>query len=113
MRRDLQLDLFMSELLVVGLFVWGRWSWDAALMTIVSLIILFQLLARLNEERRHWVSTVMGAAWGFAGAFALVSLKASAITCAVFAPAIAIVGYAIHFVALERMRSNQAIGGDR
>jgi hypothetical protein len=111
--RDRQLDLFLFELLIAASFVWLRWGWDAALLSLVGLIAVFTLLARLGTEARHWVCTVMGGAWGFAAAFVLVSAKASAVTCAIFAPTIAAIGYAIHFVALERMRAQQAIAGGR
>jgi hypothetical protein len=60
MRRDRQLDLFSFELMIAGLFVWLRWGWDAALLSVVSLIAVFGLLARLDAEAKHWVFTVWG-----------------------------------------------------
>jgi len=110
MPRVRQSDLFSLEVVVIGFIVWLRWGWDSALLTSIGLITLFALLARLGDEMTNWICTLIGAGWGFGAAFVLITAKASIVTCAVFAPMAAIVGFAIHFVAFEHFKASQETG---
>jgi hypothetical protein len=99
------LTLLNSEILIISFVVWMKVGWDAALLTAVGLICVFILLAQLSEQYTNIIAGAIGCVWAVGMAYILIVAKASVITWLVFVPAVAVIGFAVHFVALERLRT--------